>query len=198
MRPAVWLMDRFGVSEILVGDLVEERSRKHSTLWLWRQVLVAIAGTVAGDIRAHKWLAIRAVVLGWGVGQFVAPFRRILIPLMSGRWVWLSEGWLDNALGFPVMPLPFMIVMSAGAVITGLVVARLHRGHEMSMVFAYIGALLLFYTFGFFNSLARGLQAFGGMYGLAVNSLFPFIVTPALVVIGGLLTGTRHRGQPVA
>lgn len=134
MRPAVWLMDRFGVSEILVGDLVEERSRKHSTLWLWRQVLVAIAGTVAGDIRAHKWLAIRAVVLGWGVGQFVAPFRRILIPLMSGRWVWLSEGWLDNALGFPVMPLPFMIVMSAGAVITGLVVARLHRGHEMSMV----------------------------------------------------------------
>ena len=80
------------------------------------------------------------------------------------------------ASGFPVMPLPFMMVMSAGAVITGLVVARLHRGHEMSMVFAFTGALLLFYTFGFFNSLATGLQTFRGMYGLAVNSLFPFIL----------------------
>ena len=66
---------------------------------------------------------------------------------MSGRW-------LDNAVGFPVLPLPFMIVMGAGAFITGWVIARAHRGHEMSMVSVYIGALLLFYAGGFLQ-LAR-------------------------------------------
>jgi hypothetical protein len=46
MRLAFWLMDRFGVSEPLVGDLLEERSRHRSALWQWRQTLVAVLWTV--------------------------------------------------------------------------------------------------------------------------------------------------------
>ncbi len=192
MRLAFWLMDRFGVSEPLVGDLLEERSRQNSAFWLWRQTFVAILRTVARDMRSHRWLAARAVITGWVVGQLAAPLRRIAMPLMSGAWVWNSEQWLRDSLGFPITPLPFLVVMSATAVITGWVVARLHRGIEMSMVSAYIVALLIFYLGGFINSLDRGLQAFG-VYGLAVNCVFPFIVTPALVVIGGLLTGAHPR-----
>jgi hypothetical protein len=192
MRLAFWLMNRFGVPEPLVGDLLEERSRRRSALWQWRQTVVAILWAVARDIRAHRWLAARAVLTGWAVGQLAAPVWRIAMPLMSGAWVSNSEQWLSNSLGFPIVPLPFLIVMSATAVITGWVVARLHRGFEMSMVSAYIVALLIFYVGGFINSLDRGVQALG-VYGLAVNSVFPFVVTPALVVLGGLLNGVHSR-----
>lgn len=106
MRLAFWLMDRFGVPEPLVGDLLEERSRHRSALWQWRQTLVAILWTVARDIRAHRWLAARAVVTGWAVGQLAAPIRRIAMPLMSGAWVSNSEQWLVNSLGHRAFAIP--------------------------------------------------------------------------------------------
>jgi hypothetical protein len=189
MRLAFWLMDRYGVSEALVGDLFEE-SRQRSALWLWPQTIVAILRTIARDIRAHRLLGARAVITGAVVAQLSMPIREIVTPLIRGEWAWTSEQWLNNTLGFPVVPLPFLIVMSALSVITGWVVARLHRRHAMSMVSAYTGALLIFYLVGFINSLDRGLQAFGAQ-GLALNSVFPFIITPAFVLIGGLLDGTH-------
>ena len=35
----------------------------------------------------------------------------------------------------------------------------------------------------------------GGVYGLAFNSVFPFIVVPAGLMLGGLLSAQPHRGR---
>jgi len=43
---AVWLLDAFKATEnnsALIGDLTEEVSRGQSGVWLWRQVVAAIA-----------------------------------------------------------------------------------------------------------------------------------------------------------
>ena len=65
MRPpssAVWLMDQFGVSESLRGDLVEQFLKGRSAAWLWRQALTAIGVTMTKQVRLH-WSAIFAWAL---------------------------------------------------------------------------------------------------------------------------------------
>src|SRR5438045_8909639 len=97
--------------------------------------------------------------------------KRFVIPLVEGSWNWKSESWLAGHLGFQVIPLPFLMATALGAVVTGWLVARLHRPWAMSMVI-YMASFLLFEVGGFVNSFERGLRAFGGVYGLAFNSLF--------------------------
>lgn len=188
MRAALWLLEHFRVPESIVGDLVEEHSLGRSVTWVWRQVVGAIARMMLRDLRTHWGLAMRALLTGWLVGLILSPIRQPLIGWISGDWSRTVEGTLWSMFGFPVLPLPFIIVMSVTLIVTGWIIARLHRGHEMSMVLVYTSALLLFYGFGFANSLGRGLQSFG-VSGLIVNSVFPFIVSPILIVIGGLLAG---------
>jgi hypothetical protein len=57
----------------------------------------------------------------------------------------------------------------------------------MAMVLVYLATVLVFYLGGFFNSLPRGVAAFG-FVDLAVNALFPFVVVPMAVIGGGLVS----------
>src|SRR2546425_2422723 len=52
-------------NESLAGDLIEEYQRRRSRAWYWKQVVSAIALEAARDIRAHRLLALRAVVTGF-------------------------------------------------------------------------------------------------------------------------------------
>jgi hypothetical protein len=193
---ANWLLERFGVDEALVGDLVEEYGRNRSRVWFWRQTLVAVIKKGATDIRSHKLLAVRAVVIGWMVASLVGwTTKQFVGPLLQGSWSWRSEVWLDAQLGFRIIPLPFLMTTAIGAVVTGWVVARLHRPRAMSMLLIYMASFLLFEVGGFVNSFERGLRSFGGIYGLAFNSVFPFIVVPACLLLGGLLSAQPHRGR---
>jgi hypothetical protein len=195
-RVATWLLERFDVDEALVGDLAEEHGRNHSRAWFWRQTVVAVIKKGAADVRSHKLLAVRAVVIGWMVESLVGwTTKQFVIPLLQGSWSWRSEVWLDAQLGFRIVPLPFLITAAIGAVVTGWVVARVHRPRAMSMLLIYMASFLLFEVGGFVNSFERGLRSFGGVYGLAFNSLFPFIVVPACLMLGGLLSAQPHRGR---
>jgi hypothetical protein len=196
-KVANWLLERFDVDEALIGDLAEEYGRDHSRAWFWRQTVVAVIKKGAVDVRSHKLLAVRAVVIGWMVASLVGwTTKQFVIPLLQGSWSWRSEVWLDAQLGFPIIPLPFLMTTAIGAVVTGWVVARSHRPQAMSMLLIYMASLLLFQVGGFVNSFERGLRSFGGVYGLAFNSVFPFIVVPACLMLGGLLGAQRdrHRG----
>jgi hypothetical protein len=48
-----WLLERFGVEQALIGDVVEECVRGRSLFWCWRQVLTALVSRTAQDISAH-------------------------------------------------------------------------------------------------------------------------------------------------
>ncbi len=64
---AVRLLDSFKVTEnnpALIGDLTEECSGGQSSVWLWRQVIAAIAFTIGKEIYSHRLLTIRAIIAG--------------------------------------------------------------------------------------------------------------------------------------
>jgi hypothetical protein len=69
-RFATWLLRSFGSSahiESIVGDLAERYNRNRSASWYWRQALAAIALLAIKDIRRHKLLTIRSLMIGWAV-----------------------------------------------------------------------------------------------------------------------------------
>jgi len=64
---AIWLLKVFKVPEsnpALAGDLTEEYSGSQRAAWLWRQVLAAIAFTIAKGIFSHKLLTIGTLIAG--------------------------------------------------------------------------------------------------------------------------------------
>jgi predicted membrane-bound mannosyltransferase len=66
---ATWLLRNLGCSpnnEAVLGDLAEEFLRKGAT-WYWRQALKAIPVSALREVRGHKWLAVRAVVVAFVV-----------------------------------------------------------------------------------------------------------------------------------
>lgn len=104
-----WLLTRFGVSEALVGDLSEQYSQGRSRLWYWRQGLVAIGAGAFTDIRSHKGLALRGVIVGFILGSL---FARMMYPLAYlDQWLFVTglaevrEWWPDHQLLMAVLPL---------------------------------------------------------------------------------------------
>jgi hypothetical protein len=57
------VLERSGVDPVLIGDIVEEAERRHSSLWLWRQVLASLALVVVGRGRQPRPHSPRAVSL---------------------------------------------------------------------------------------------------------------------------------------
>src|SRR5215471_3180364 len=73
-RLAVWMLKHFGSgpdNDALLGDLAEQYVEKNSAWWYWRQTLGGIVVTTFKDIRNHKLLALRALIVGWFVFWFL-------------------------------------------------------------------------------------------------------------------------------
>src|SRR5436190_926291 len=80
--PTLWLMERFGVGQDLVGDLIERFARGRSRIWFWRQALLAIAIGSVRDIAGHKLLFVRAVVIGLLAINALASGYFAILPLL--------------------------------------------------------------------------------------------------------------------
>jgi hypothetical protein len=92
-RVATWLADRFLTNrtrESLIGDLMEQYREGRSTAWYWGQVLRAVAASTTAELIAHKFMALRALVVGL-----------VLYFLFSFPVTWLAviaPGWIERAL----------------------------------------------------------------------------------------------------
>ena len=65
-----WLLRHFGCSPhnaAVIGDLDERYRRGRSPIWYWRQAAAAIVVSFFQEVRSHKLLTVRAIVVGWGV-----------------------------------------------------------------------------------------------------------------------------------
>jgi hypothetical protein len=85
---AVWMLERFGVDESLIGDLIEQYRGGRSPGWLWRQVIVAIAASAAARVRRD-----RAVIAVSSVVVAVA----VALPYVWMSFLWHYVHMVDNA-----------------------------------------------------------------------------------------------------
>jgi hypothetical protein len=175
---ATWLLKRFvsGTrNEPLLGDLLEEYRAGRSSFWYWRQVLIAIAQSTIVETRAHKRRAIRAAVMTFLLYQML--WLEIAAPTyMANYYRWRPYDG-DAYLG----------LLAVAGIITGWIVASLHRPHHRALVLFCAAALPIFevpFFLPFFvsdalhSSLSRSDTIFAaslmilGMLGVLVGGLF--------------------------
>jgi hypothetical protein len=188
------MFELLGLDVAIAGDLLEERARGRSTIWYWRQVLIAIWIGIWGAIRNHKALALRAVATGCAVNSV-------------GLFLWLK--FLH--FGLPLMPMislesiaSLLIILLTQAA-TGWIVARTHRAQAIPMVFVFATWLVLGY-------LGNGFSEFSEAKRLLVDSidqsrfrlylagylawhLIPISIVVAGLLLGGIV-GARPKSQP--
>lgn len=154
-RRATWLADRFlrsGKRESLIGDLVEQYGEGRTAAWYWGQVLRAIVASTAEDLLAHKLIALRALGLGLA-----------LYFLFSFPVTWLSivaQGWMASAVvscepdafwcQFLTNQFSAELLVYCACVLSGWIVARLHRQHAVAVV-CLLSAAVLVLEYGMFG-----------------------------------------------
>jgi hypothetical protein len=134
---AIWLLKVFKVPEsnpALAGDLNEEYSGGQRAAWLWRQVLAAIAFTIAKEIYSHKLLTIRAVIAG---EAWVLLSYFVLIRALLSHWFAMFRISVFPPSGLPFLG-EFWILFLPESIIVfmfgGWIVGRLHRDHWATFV----------------------------------------------------------------
>jgi hypothetical protein len=191
---AAWVLTHFGNrNEVLAGDLIEEYRRGRSAAWYCRQVVVALLIGYGKEIRTHKLLAVRALVIGWAaliLSSYLISFP--LYELYSRALGDLGLGplrfWWWHYYTYPVVLVPCI-----GGFLSGWLVARFHRTYRVAMVSMYVVSVLL--------------TAFPEFFRLATNSLsnsrfvpylFSYWLTESLFVVSILLGGLRSTNPETA
>src|SRR5439155_4041033 len=128
---AMWLLTRLAFGErgeSLIGDLVEEYQRRQSRVWFWKQVLVAIGVEAGRDIRAHKLLALRGIVTGFGALSLVSwLLTRVALGVLAKA---IPPSWWSYQGGYPrPVELVAAFLMCVAVFSSGWLVARLHRAN---------------------------------------------------------------------
>lgn len=183
-------------ADALAGDLQEEFGSGRSVLWVWRQVIVAIVVSSVRDLRDHKLLTLKALMMGYGTSwlcvRLTVPWRRVLngwvldqliITLGSHPFVML---WATDLHRYPV-------TMIAGAA-SGWVVGRLHREHG-TLVFVFATAMGLRALVGALSVVLIPWTTMPGYVNVPapVFTLVSHTLVPPLCILWGGLYGLRVR-----
>jgi hypothetical protein len=194
-RLATWLLERFAFGEkreSLIGDLIEQHRNGRSASWYWRQAATAILAGAVTDLRAHKLLAIRAVMIGfacmWAFSALSRFALQMLWTLSSGgvyvgdHWIRLDYGWIRHARYFAAL------LTTMGSAASGWIVGRLHREHQAPVVFAFVTSVVvaamvqLVLLVSIIGWAIRPIT----QYQHPVAILWFFVVVPASILLGGL------------
>jgi hypothetical protein len=181
------MFERLNLDRALAGDLLEEHARGRSTVWYWRQVLIAIWTGIWSFVFAHKVLALRAVATGCAV---------------NGVWLFLWTKYLHLGLSSslpytkPVLweSIACLLIILLTQTATGWIVARTHRAVTIPMVVVFVTWLTLWFLVDTFSEAKR----------LLVNSIdqprfrpyLAWYLTPIGVEIVGLLCGGILGSRP--
>jgi hypothetical protein len=137
-RPlAITAMDRFGVPEALAGDLLEERRRGRTALWLWRQAVGAIVEAVVRTWRQHPLRTVRAAAVRWLTVV-------VWVESTLAAYVWVSEKWVyawaNQSIVLFELWIPFggglCLIWCVGSALSGWVSARQSGSYRAAMVVA--------------------------------------------------------------
>ena len=134
---AMWLLTRLA----FIGDLVEEYQRRQSRVWFWKQVLVAIGVEAGRDIRAHKLLALRGIVTGFGALSLVSwLLTRVALGVLAKA---IPPSWWSYQGGYPrPVELVAAFLMCVAVFSSGWLVARLHRANLAGTLLVYFASFV--------------------------------------------------------
>jgi uncharacterized membrane protein len=178
--------------ESLIGDLTEQYQLKRSATWYWRQTLMTVLVGAARDVRAHKLIAVRGVIIGW------LFLWLLLLPIsyrVSHLDDWLFEiGLVDVRPWWPNHSFLTKAFTCVGGLCIGRIVVQWHR---ISMVLVFAASVLLFMVFWFCLVVApytvETAYRSNGLV-LITFAVVHIILLPASIVLGGLLAADRERG----
>jgi hypothetical protein len=202
---SISLMERSGVPESVIGDMVERHRRNASATWYWRQVFIAVVLAAWRDLGADRLVAFGAVSAGWAAVVAVFGLSILLDTEPIGFWpVWLHIGpsatlmWARWWVAF--LDLRFVTVFCLGLAFSGWLVARLKRG--AALVFSATVAM-----WGLWSSAGIVLRPmwYGLQWHTPYRSVWPFalyslgyallttIVMPIVTLIGGIAGADRSH-----
>ena len=185
-----WMFDRLDLDGALAGDLLEERARGRSTVWYWRQVLIAIWTGFWSIVFAHKLLALRAVATGCAA---------------NGIWLFFWMKFLHLRLSYPppytksilVESIAYLLILLLTQTATGWIVARTHRAAAIPMVVVFVSWLTLWFFIDTFSEAKRLLL--NSIEQLRYHPYLAWYITPFGFEIvghlcGGILGSRRKTG----
>lgn len=181
---ATWLLEQSRIDIGLTGDLLEEQANGRPTIWYWRQVMVAVAVSIWGDIRAHKVVMLGAVMTGIGAETVLWGLYNAFVSS------WLPLGPMTSLVPWTIN----LLIIFVTQIATGWLIARTHRKHPMPALLAFLTFSLTWWAY----------QNFSLIRGLAVDSIDQprfriylfyhlsnlFVITLSLF-LGALLSGSR-------
>jgi hypothetical protein len=179
--------------DALLGDIVEE-SRHRSRLWYWSQLIAVVVVAGWKDVRANKWLAVRATVTGLlALPVFFLPASLVLwiVRVLSEGGYYIGPYWLTLPhAALIVTPFAFNTV---GFFVSGWIVARFHRDHGFAMVLPYLLLVCVIPVAAIMRLLAdteagRNLTSPTPLFVAAVLAIMSL---PACVALGALLGARR-------
>jgi hypothetical protein len=194
---ATWLLEHLRSdkqNESLIGDLVEDYGRGRSNAWYWRQVLAAIVVSSCDEVRAHVFIAIKAMVTGWAA-QFMLQF---------GTWALLNRFhlWLPLYHKLPLFfgygiaaSVTWLILWTPIWMGSGWFVGGLYRSHLAGMVLVFSASVLVWKLLRLPWTIHLLFDAAGDsryLPQLAVE-LMNLILPSVYIVLGGLLAGISKR-----
>ena len=190
---ATWLLERLGSgteNEPLIGDLMEDYGRGRSNAWYWRQVIAVIVVSSYDEVRAHRFIAIKALVTGWAA-QFV--FQFVVAGLLSRLHLWiLLYHKLPLLFGYGIAAsLSWLILWTPIWIGSGWLVSGLYRSRLAGMVLVFSISVSTWKLLRLPWTIRLLYNATGDSRYLPqlVVELMNLILPPVYIVLGGLLAG---------
>jgi hypothetical protein len=152
---AHWLLKQFGCgpnNDAVIGDLNERYRQGHSRGWYWGQAIWAIVIGLVTLIRTDRRLAIRALVIGWGLiflSTLALPLElRILrghpagTGLLPASWTkveWLYvRGWIvPQGDAYIIAAISWLFAFAIG-----WIVGRLNRPNQRQAIVIFLASWL--------------------------------------------------------
>ena len=143
-----------------------------------------IASAWIRDIRDHKWLAVRAVALGWAalIGLWLVTIRLVALDdwLLARGFADIRSYWPD-----PTRPLFHFLVGGCVNALAGWIVGYSHRKYRVAMVLLFFLSVLVFWDLPrFLPAAIASLHAGSARFWVIVVADFVFMRLP--IVAAGI------------
>jgi hypothetical protein len=200
-RIANWLLRTFGYSpnnDAVIGDLNESYRQGRSRRWYWQQVIAAIISSAFTEVRSHKFIAVRAVILGLillhAIGKLMFNlFGRLLAVSLHARFA--NEALFYEGPLFSWIFLSLSIFIFIIGIWSGWMVARFHKGQHAMVLLYGVATLLWLLGFAIIEGIDKSPLS-GPRHSLSLYCVNSAILFAGIALGGSFCRSSRPDATP--